>query len=63
MTICDFCSAVVARGDKQLEDHGKVADLVETNSPVERGMQGTFRKKSFEIAGRVQYQHPAGGVW
>ncbi|MFN8706945.1 MAG: DUF4178 domain-containing protein [Planctomyces sp.] len=63
VTICDFCSAVVARGDKQLEDHGKVADLVETNSPVERGMQGTFRKKSFEIAGRVQYQHPAGGVW
>lgn len=63
VTVCEFCHSVVARGDKKLEDHGKVADLVDTNSPFERGMTGVFEKKSFEIVGRVQYQHPAGGVW
>ena len=63
VTVCEFCHTVVARGDKRLEDHGKVADLVDTNSPFERGMTGVFEKKSFEIVGRVQYQHPAGGVW
>lgn len=63
VTICDFCSATVARGDKRLEDHGKVADLVRTNSPFQRGMTGKFGRRPFEIVGRVQYQHPAGGVW
>lgn len=63
VTVCDFCQSVVARADKKLEDHGKVADLVETNSPIQRGMKGKFDKKRFEVVGRVQYQHPAGGVW
>ena len=63
VTVCDFCHSVVARTDKKLEDHGKVADLVETNSPIKRGLTGQFEKKSFEVVGRVQYQHPAGGVW
>lgn len=63
VTVCEFCQTVVGRGDKQLEDLGKVADLVDTKSPFERGMVGTFQKKSFEIVGRVQYKHPAGGVW
>ncbi len=63
VTVCDFCRSIVARGDKKIEDHGKVADLVETNSPIHRGLSGKYQKKRFEVVGRVQYQHPAGGVW
>ncbi len=63
VTVCDFCRSVVARGDKSVEDHGKVADLIETNSPIHRGLSGKYHKKRFEVVGRVQYQHPAGGVW
>lgn len=63
VSVCEFCHTVVARADKKLEDHGKVADLVETNSPVKRGSVGHFEKKEFEVVGQVQYQHPAGGVW
>lgn len=63
VTVCDFCRSIVARADKKVEDHGKVADLVETNSPIQRGLSGKFNKKRFEVVGRVQYQHPAGGVW
>ncbi len=63
VTVCDFCHSVVARADKKVEDHGKVADLVETNSPIHRGLSGKYEKKRFEVVGRVQYQHPAGGVW
>jgi hypothetical protein len=63
VTVCDFCHSVIARGDKELKDHGKVADLVDTDSPIARGQTGKFEKKSFEVVGRVQYQHPAGGVW
>ncbi len=63
VTVCDFCRSIVARADKTVADHGKVADLVETNSPIHRGLSGKYNKKRFEVVGRVQYQHPAGGVW
>ena len=61
--VCDFCQSVVARTDKRLEDHGKVADLAETDSPIRRGVTGKFEKKRFDVVGRVQYRHPAGGAW
>ena len=63
VTICPFCQSVVARGDKKLEDHGRVADLVETQSPLKLDAKGRFRGKPFRVVGRVQYQHSAGGVW
>jgi hypothetical protein len=63
VTICDFCQSAVARGDKKVEDYGKVADIGETNSGLRIGLSGTFNKKHFHVTGRVRYQHPAGGFW
>lgn len=63
VTICEFCNSAVARTDKKIEDVGKVADLVITDSKLSLGMTGHFDKKQFTIVGRVQYAHPAGGVW
>jgi hypothetical protein len=63
VAICPFCSTAVARGDKALEDHGKVSDLVDTQSPLALGIKGKFRGKPFRLVGRLQYRHPAGGVW
>jgi hypothetical protein len=63
VTICDFCQCVVARTDKAVADLGKVSDLTLTVSPLCRGQTGRIRGKKFEIIGRVQYQHAAGGVW
>jgi len=53
----------VARGDRRLEDLGKVAALVETGSPLEIGMRGVYRGIPFEITGRAQLGHQAGGMW
>ncbi len=63
VTICEYCHSAIARGDARLEDLGKVAELIPSQSPLRLGLQGSFRGKRFEIVGRVQYQHPAGGVW
>jgi len=63
VTICDYCHTVVARTNKQVVDYGKVGDLLNTRSPLAIGVSGTFRGKGFSIVGRVQYRHPAGGVW
>ena len=63
VAVCDFCQSAVARNDKAVEDHGKVAELVETSSKLRRGLTGKLNKKRFTIMGRVQYKHPAGGFW
>lgn len=63
VTICKYCRSVVARGDRKLEDLGKVAALVDTESPLEVGLHGKFQGKPFEITGRAQLGHSSGGVW
>lgn len=63
VSVCEYCHSLVARGDRRLEDLGKVAAIIETNSPLELGKTGRYRDKPFEIVGRVQYRHAAGGTW
>lgn len=63
VVVCEFCNSAVARGDRRLEDLGKVAALVETGSPFEIGMRGVYRGIPFEITGRAQLSHQAGGMW
>ena len=63
VTICTFCHSAVARGDRRLEDWGKVAALAPTGSSFELGMTGRHDGKPFEIVGHVQYEHAAGGFW
>lgn len=63
VVVCAHCNSAVARGDRQLEDLGKVAALVETASPLDLGVNGVYRGKSFELVGHVQYRHASGAVW
>lgn len=46
-----------------MEDHGKVAALIETGSPLQIGTSGKLQKVGFRITGRTQLRHQAGGVW
>lgn len=61
--ICESCHSVLARGDRKVEDLGKVAEIVETESPLQLGLQGTFQDKGFALVGRAQFKHSAGGIW
>ena len=61
--VCEFCRSVVARGDRNPEDLGKVAYLVATDSFLGIGLRGRYREEAFEITGRAQFSHSAGGVW
>jgi predicted RNA-binding Zn-ribbon protein involved in translation (DUF1610 family) len=63
VTVCPYCNSVVGRGDRGLESLGKVADLVETGSPLDVGVKGRFDGVPFTLTGRTQFRHPAGGVW
>ncbi len=63
VVVCEFCHSVVARTDRGIEDAGKVADIVESGSPLEVGLRGVYVGVAFELTGRAQLQHAAGGFW
>lgn len=63
VVVCGTCRSVVARTDRGVEDHGKVAALIETGSPLQLGATGKYRGRSFRVMGRSQLRHQAGGVW
>ncbi|HEV7240302.1 MAG TPA: DUF4178 domain-containing protein [Thermoanaerobaculia bacterium] len=63
VVVCSSCRSIVARTDRGIEDHGKVAALIDTGSPLRVGASGKYRRQSFRITGRTQLRHQAGGVW
>ena len=63
VTVCPYCRSVVARGDRKLEDLGKVAALTDTGSVLAVGLKGRYGGVPFELTGRTQLGHPAGGMW
>lgn len=61
--ICPFCRSAVARTDRGLDDLGKVAEIVDSESPLKLGLKGEFKGQRFELTGRAQNRHEMGGVW
>ncbi len=61
--ICPFCRSAVARTDRGLEDLGRVAEIVDSLSPLKIGLKGMFKDQRFELTGRAQLRHELGGVW
>src|SRR5919112_498497 len=63
VVICEYCRSAIARTDRELKDLGKVAELVETGSPLDVGLRGKWKDVSFELTGRAQLGHEMGGHW
>ncbi len=63
LRVCDHCRSVIARRDRDLENLGKVVDLVQSQSPLELWLVGTYLGARFTLVGRAQNAHAKGGVW
>ena len=63
MAVCESCQSLVGRGDGALERYGKVSDIAPTRTPLRLGLRGRHKGATFEITGRTQLQHAAGGIW
>ena len=63
VVVCGTCRSVVARTDRGVEDHGRVAALIDTGSPLRVGTTGSYRGAGYRVTGRTQLRHQAGGVW
>ncbi len=60
--VCEYCHTVVLRGEFKLETLGKVADLVDTQSPLKLMLSGQYSGNTFTIIGRIQKSHGT-GTW
>lgn len=61
--VCASCRSALVRTDRGIDTFGQVADLTPTRSGLALGDRGKFRGIGFELVGRSQYSHPAGGSW
>ena len=52
--VCPFCRSAVSRTDRGLDDLGKVAEIMDSESPLKLGLKGTFSGHKFELTGRAQ---------
>lgn len=62
-TVCEHCNALVARTDRSVENLGKAADLLQTQSPLALWLGGSHGGLGFQLTGRAQLRHGSGGVW
>jgi hypothetical protein len=60
--VCEHCNTVVARSGARLDAVGKVAELVDTESPLKVGLGGRHAGTPFTVVGRIQKSH-GGGAW
>lgn len=63
LVVCPHCRSAIARTDRELKDLGKVAALVDTESPLAVGLAGKYYGHDFRLTGRTQLRHSLGGVW
>ncbi len=60
--ICEHCNTVVLRGEAKLEQLGKVAELVDTDSPLSVKLDGRYSGTPFVVVGRLQKANET-GTW
>ncbi len=63
VVVCPFCRSAIARTDRALQDLGKVAEIVDSESPLKLGLKGIYKDNRFELTGRAQLRHELGGTW
>jgi hypothetical protein len=61
--VCGSCHSAVARTDRGIDTLGQFADLAPAASGLVLGETGRFGGQPFELMGRAEYAHPAGGSW
>jgi len=60
--VCEFCRSTLVRHGGDLENLGRMADLLEDASPIRLGTEGQYRGVHFAVVGRIQLRYAA-GVW
>lgn len=58
--VCGYCQTVVAKKGFNLEAHGKIGAIVDTDSPLRLGLEGRYDRAPYRLVGHLQKDHGAG---
>ncbi|MFO1371913.1 MAG: DUF4178 domain-containing protein [Candidatus Competibacteraceae bacterium] len=62
LTVCEYCKSTLIRHDLELENIGRMAELLPDPSPLQLGTEGVYRKTRFTVVGRIQLRYSQ-GIW
>lgn len=62
LAVCTYCKSTLIRHDLDLENLGKMAELLEDASPLQLGAEGRYKGSRFALIGRIQLRY-ALGLW
>jgi hypothetical protein len=62
LSVCGYCRATLMRRDLDVENLGKMAELIADPTPVQLGVEGRYRGTHFAVVGRLQVEYPD-GAW
>ena len=60
--VCEFFHSTLLRAGDDLQNLGRMADLLADASPIQIGSEGTFRQRHFQVIGRIQLKYES-GLW
>ncbi len=60
VVVCSYCQTVVAKKGANLEAHGRIGAIVDTDSPLQLGLEGRYGKTGYRLVGHLQKDHGAG---
>lgn len=60
--VCEYCQSTLLRNDINLENLGKMAELLPDRSLLQIGSSGIYLGDGFTVIGRLQFQHES-GLW
>ncbi len=60
VVVCGYCQTVVARKGLNLEAHGKIGAIVDTDSPLQLNVEGRIGRDGYRLVGHLQKDHGAG---
>lgn len=60
VVVCGHCQTVVAKKGANLEAHGKIGAIVDTDSPLQLNVEGRIGRDGYRLVGHLQKDHGAG---
>ncbi len=62
LAVCEYCRSTLVRHGAEVENLGRMAELLEDASLIRLGTEGKFHGMHFAVIGRIQLQY-AQGLW
>ena len=62
LAVCGYCQSTLLREGAELAKLGRMAELIEDRSPLQRGAEGRWKGRHFALIGRIQLRWEQ-GLW